>query len=228
MLEELVEKTFHNKEDENYPKCIKLIEHIELAQQQKDALFQKQEKEIQRMKKLNAVILTELDKIKEISNTVKELQNTTRQLHNSNEGMISNFISILGILAAILMGAFGAIEGFTSLFDNAHKISIGKLLILSSIGASSIILILFFLLNAIAKLTERSLANSNSPKLIKKHPVLVISLHVLIGISLIGAALELSNVHLQITWQAIWWLFPICWLIFVIVTYKKNTKRGKD
>lgn len=65
--------------------------------------------------------------------------------------MITNFITILGIFAAILMGAFGSIQAFSSLFDNAVFLDLGKLLIISSVGASSVVLILFFLLNGIAE-----------------------------------------------------------------------------
>ena len=155
-----------------------------------------------------------------------QLTNLKNEAELQYKNMLTQFISILGIFAAILMGAFGAIQGFSNIFANANEIPLGKLLIISSIGASSVLLILFFLLNGIAKLTDRSLSSTKieNSSILKKHPTLVISHGILISITLIGAALILSNTVLKIAWQGIWWLMPALWIVYFIHAIKKANK----
>lgn len=191
---------------------LKIMRHIDLALVQKDSFTK--------------IKLKEMDTLK---HNYRELDirytNLKDEADRQYKNMLTQFISILGIFAAILMGAFGAIQGFTNLFDNAKDLPIGKLLIISSIGASSVILILFFLLNAIAKLTERSLSSIGKKKGTwhEKYPSLVIIHAILILIVFIGASLELSNISLQFAWQGFWWLFPISWLLYIVLaTYKKD------
>lgn len=207
-----------NEGDENYFKCLKLIEHLELAQQQKDALFSKQEAEIVRISSLSNTISDRTTQLEGLADKVDVLQ-------ESSKNITSNFINILGIFAAILMGAFGAIQGFTSLFSNAHKLSLGKILIVSSIGGSSVVLILFLLLNAIAKLTGRTLSSStdiNETSLFKKHPTLVMVFGILITIALTGASLLLSNTQIHYAPEGFWWLVPVFWIVYFIWAYKER------
>ncbi|WP_096201878.1 hypothetical protein [Bacillus sp. FJAT-45350] len=192
--------------DKNKKAFYKIIRHIDLALIQKHNFANLKLRDMDKLKKEN-------DELSRLYTALK------KEAETQYKNMLTQFISILGIFAAILMGAFGAIQGFTSLFSNADKLSLGKILIISSIGASSVILILFLLLNAIAKLTDRSLSscNKNNAPILEKHPTLGISYGILILISLIGATLELSNVHLQVAWQGLWWLLPIFWLIYMII-----------
>ncbi|WP_339213964.1 hypothetical protein [Ornithinibacillus sp. FSL M8-0202] len=149
-IEEKIVENF-KETDETYKKGLKIVEHLELAQQQKEALFAKQEKKIKEYSYIQDHLIERTHKIEEIQKTTKKLQKDTELLQTQNNKMITNFITILGIFAAILMGAFGSIQAFSSLFDNAVFLDLGKLLIISSVGASSVVLILFFLLNGIAE-----------------------------------------------------------------------------
>lgn len=201
-----------NTEHLNYKKGIKMLEHMDLAKQQKDSLFEEHEQEIQRMKNLRRSFLDQSKKIEDI-------QKTTKVLQEDNRKAMTNYISILGIFAAILMGAFGAIQGFSSLFENAHKLSLGMTLILSSIGASGVILILYFLLNGVSRLIGISFVSNTSNEnstIMEKHPALFLSHGFLIFIFLIGASLELSNVTIKFAWQGLWWLMPVGWFLYMI------------
>ncbi|PID03582.1 hypothetical protein CSV67_02770 [Sporosarcina sp. P2] len=212
-LEEMITEEFaDNPQKENYKKGIKMIEHMELAKQQKDNLYEKHEKDIQRIKTLNSIFA-------EKSSQITKIQEMTEELQEDNRRMVTNYISILGIFAAILMGAFGAIQGFASLFNNAHELNLGTLLIISSIGASSVLLILFFLLNGIAKLTGKNLSSTNKADgtLLEKHPSLAISHGILIFIALIGASIILSNIRIQFAWSGLWWILPFLWFIYLII-----------
>ncbi|MRG86719.1 hypothetical protein [Salinibacillus xinjiangensis] len=205
------------EKDETYYKCLKLLEHLELAQQQKDSLFYKQEQEIEELRNLKESFKTQKKELEKQMTRIRSLQETT-------DNMPNNFISILGIFAAILMGAFGALQGFTSLFDNSTDLPMGKLLIISSIGASSVVLILFLLLNAIAKLTGKDLSNTKNDgdPLIKRHPTLVVVYGILVFIALVGSALELCNIQVNFSWSGLWWVFPLGWIVYFIVAFKKN------
>lgn len=190
----------------------KILRHIDLALVQKNTFTRLQLAEIDILKVKHQGLIENYNKLKE-------------DAENQYKSMLTQFITILGIFAAILMGAFGSIHVFTNLFNNAHRLNLGVILILSSVGASAVILILFFLLNGIAKLTERSLWSTNKPNgtLLEKHPSLVIIHGILLFISLIGASLELSDVHLQYAAQGYWWIAPIIWITyFFTALHKKN------
>lgn len=164
------DKYSDNIEHLNYKKGIKILEHMELAKQQKDSLFEEHEKEIQRMKSLSRSFITQ-------SQEIESIQKTTKVLQEDNRKVMTNYISILGIFAAILMGAFGAIQGFSSLFENAHKLSLGITLIISSIGASGVILVLYFLLSGVSRLIGINFVSNTSSvnsTIIEKHPALLI------------------------------------------------------
>lgn len=190
----------------------KIIRHIDLALIQKNKFANLKISEMEDLKRDYEDLNTQYLELKE---------QAERQYNN----MLTQFIAILGIFAAILMGAFGSIHVFTDLFTNAHRLDLGIVLILSSIGASSVILILFFLLNGIAKLTDRSLWSTKKPNgnILEKYPSLVIIHGILIFVSLIGASLQLSNVNLKFAWQGLWWALPIIWIIYLIYAiYKKD------
>lgn len=190
----------------------KILRHIDLALVQKYTLMSMQMKEIEALRREQQQLINRYDQLKHEAET-------------QNRNMLTQFITILGIFAAIMMGAFGTIQGFASLFANAQYLSMGKILIISSIGASSVILILFFLLNGIAKLTGRSLWSTKKTDgtLFEKHPSLIIIHGILISISFVGATLELSNVHLQFAIQGFWWIVPTLWTsYFFTAVHKKD------
>ncbi|MCL1695153.1 hypothetical protein [Lysinibacillus sp. BPa_S21] len=203
----------HNKRDSSEEiTFLKIMRHIDLALIQKNSFANIKLKDMDELAKEYKLLSDKYTKLK-------------KEADKQYKNMLTQYISILGIFAAILMGAFGAIQSFTSLFANANGLSIGKLLIISSIGASSVILILFFLLNGIAKLTDRSLSSTDKKDgtWYEKHPSLVVIHAVLVLIVLIGASLELSNVHLQLAWQGFWWLLPLIWLTYIIAAiYKRH------
>jgi len=192
-----------NPEANDYEKYFyKILRHINLAIIQKNQFIN--------------IRMKEMDKLKvELQNVKKDYMQLKVEADNQYKTMLTQYISILGIFAAILMGAFGAIQGFSSLFANAAFLNIGKLLIISSLGASSVLLILFFLLNGIAKLTKRNLHNvSPRASTFDKHPTLIISGGILILISFTGAALELSNSNIRFSWYGLWWVLPVIWLLY--------------
>lgn len=227
-IESKVEIRFSDTKDNNdYIKIVKLLEHLELANQQKGYLFLQQESDIRKIEKNLEEFYQVSSEIENIKSDFKEVKSNFEKIDKQINQITSNLISILGIFAAILIGAFGAIQAFSSLFTNAHSLSIGKLIIISSIGAAAVILILFFLLNGIAKLTDRNLwsTKEESSSNFKKYPLIVWTYSAIVFTALIGAALELSNFNMKFAWEGLWWLLPIIWGITCYFSYNKLFKK---
>jgi len=113
----------------------KIIQHIELAISQKESLFEQQ------------------------IHTINELEYRISETSQKYNNMVSNFISILGIFAAIMMATFGSIQGFTSLFTNESEYSLTEIFLISSLGLFGLLSIIFLLFYSIAKLTGREIAD---------------------------------------------------------------------
>ncbi|PAD17423.1 hypothetical protein [Shouchella clausii] len=136
-------------------KFFKLNEHISLSVIQRNHINDRLQSKLEEVewqlsffKKRVALYKRELDEVRE------EAQLKTNS-------MITQFIGILGIFSAVLMGAFGSIQGFTSLFNNANNIPLGKLIVISSLGCITVIFILFFLLHSLGKMTGFNLSSCN-------------------------------------------------------------------
>src|SRR5699024_9177853 len=87
------------------------------------------------------------------------LDNNVDEATKKYDNMMSNFISILGIFAAIMMATFGAIQGFSAIFSNENNYNLTTIIIISCFGLFGLISILFILLHSIAKLIDKELVN---------------------------------------------------------------------
>ena len=230
--------TFELDED-TLTKYIRLSEHFELARSQKELLFIEQKEEIEKLSfnityLENAIAQYDTSK-QQIEHRIKFLTNLQNEItvkhnkvdedfqkiENKTDQLTVNLISILGIFAAILLGAYGSIQGFTNLFTNASSLSMGKIIMISSIGGSSVLIILFFLLSSVARLTGRNFGNGGTD-FISKHPIMMYSHCVLLFLFALGGTFEIidNNIKPNIYW--LWLLLPILLLIhgFKILLYK--------
>lgn len=181
--------------------CFKIIEHIKLAISQKEGLYVKQKIEIN-----------------ELTKTITE----TKEVYDN---MVSNYISILGIFAAILMTAFGGIQVFTGLFNN-NKFNLIDSLFLSSFGFMGVILLIFMLINSIAKLTGKNLSSSQvNDRWYLRHPTLINSFIILSSI-----------IFFVITWKAIkninqfnllyfGFIIPVLYMFLMFFLFNRKGKR---
>lgn len=151
--------------DDNYQNALlviyKLIQHAELAISQKQNLYQ---------------------------SLKDDVDNLTGNVYSASEkynNMMSNFISILGIFAAIMMATFGAIQGFTAIFSNENNYSLTAIIIISCFGLFGLVSILFILLYSIARLMDKDLAVYSHPNTIfTKYPVYSHTLFFIFSISI--------------------------------------------
>jgi|GEM_PF-2521931 len=205
----------------------KIIRHIELAITQSIAMSNINTNQLEALEKEKVALSIQYSELKEKHTALQTQFIVMEQKANHKyDSLFTQFVTILGIFATIMIGSFGAIQAFSDLFKNAHGMDLGKLLIISSVGASSVILILFFLLNAIAKLTDRNIGSSQNKEesLLAKYPILFMSFGLLLFIALIGAAMLLINYKLQPSWYGFWWGLPLAWLYIGAAIYFKSPK----
>jgi len=173
---------------QSYRVALKIYEHLELAQQQLDSLFSTHE---QKISEIEDAILEVENLKKDNEEFVEKLERLELEIQKST----SSYISILGIFAAILLGAFGAMQGFTSLFENASSMKLSKLLIVSGVGGLTVVTILHMLLDAIAKLSNRSIRSTTETDapFYKNYPFLSVALYSLWAVIISGVSLKYAQ-----------------------------------
>ncbi|MBM0064908.1 hypothetical protein [Alkalicoccobacillus gibsonii] len=151
-------------------KVFKLIEHITLSVLQRTHITDELENQVF---EVNEQLLTSKKEYQSFEIKIKEYKNEIEDLKSKYNGIVTQFIGILGIFSAVLIGTFGGIQGFTSLFNNAENLPMGKILFVSSIGAASIIFILFFLMHSLSRLIGFNLSscNCNNQRLFKRKEI---------------------------------------------------------
>lgn len=174
---------------------------------------------------LNESIHNVEKKVIKFDEDFEQVESKFERIEKSTEQITVNLISILGIFASILLGAYGAVQGFANIFSNANKISLGKILMMSSIGASAVLLILFFLMSSIARLTDRKYGNGGTI-FINKHPIMFFSHCILIVVFTAGGVIELikNNITPQMNW--LWIILFILVVIQVLFIYQTKSMWG--
>lgn len=126
----------------------KLIQHVELAISQKQSLYE------------------------DLKEDINYLTDTVDSATGKYDNMMSNFISILGIFAAIMMATFGAIQGFTAIYTNESNYNLTTIILISSFGLFALLSVLYLLLYSISRLVDKELSpDSYSPNIFVKYPI---------------------------------------------------------
>src|SRR5690625_1787691 len=144
----------------------KVIQHTELAVSQKQSLYEN------------------------LKNEIDYLDNTVNHATSKYDNMMSNFISILGIFAAIMMATFGAIQGFSAIYSNENGYNFTTIILISCFGLFALISVLYILLYSISKLVNKELSNDfyyQTNVFIKypiySHTILIISIIFLLALT---------------------------------------------
>ncbi|MBH9581237.1 hypothetical protein WER97_06050 [Staphylococcus felis] len=165
----------------------KSIEHLDLAINQKQSLYNEQDKELNKVKR---IIITFNEKIRNSENRLERIYKNKNQIY-------TEFVAILGIFASIIFGVFGGFQEIQLIGKNLNTTPIPKLLIFSSLVMLGITLIIFLCFNAISKLTNLSLkscdceASKCNCSFRKKHPTIFYSSCVYLYVLCVGFALRL-------------------------------------
>lgn len=134
---------------------LKIKEHVGLSIAQKNHINDR----------LNTRLNETINSLDEANRQIEDLSSKVNEVEEEakkkSDQIVMNFITILGIFAAVMMGAFGAFQGFTSMLSSAKSVPIGNILLISSVGAIILSLILFLLMYSISKLTSIKFSNCN-------------------------------------------------------------------
>ncbi|MDW4289083.1 hypothetical protein QI122_03430 [Staphylococcus saprophyticus] len=206
-------KNKNNINDETKDKALKIRQHLLLAEQQKNSLYYEQQDEIGKINR----------SIKSTKKSMDENQKQLKKTKKIYDNMLSQYISILGIFAAILMTAFGGIQAFTAIY-NDNTFNLIDSLLIACVGFLGILLMMFLLLNSIAKLSGKSLNSNNSKqKWYLRHPTIINSFIILTSLSILLISYKISINPPTISWWGWIYAIPIVYLLIMIRAFNNFT-----
>lgn len=168
----------------------KLIDHIELAIEQKIGLYEKQKDQIKSINEQIKNESTSIDKIIKETEKLKGLEKNIGKIY-------TEFVAILGIFSSIIFGVFGGFQEIQLIGKNLNTTPIPKLLIFSSLVMLGVTLIIFLCFNAISKLINMPMRSCNCEvgkcncSFRKRHPTIFYSSCIYLYVLLVGFALRL-------------------------------------
>lgn len=200
-LIEHFEKNVQEKDiDENgnlanqYKVVKKSIEHLDLAINQKQSLYNEQHTELNNIKR---VIVKFNQDIKNANVKIQKSYNKLKEIDKIKNKIYTEFVAILGIFASIIFGVFGGFQEIQLIGKNLNTTPIPKLLIFSSLVMLGVTLIIFLCFNAISKLTNLPLKSCNCEvgkcncTFRKRHPTVFYSSCIYLYVLFVGFALRL-------------------------------------
>ncbi|EGO7698900.1 hypothetical protein FBR74_001394 [Enterococcus faecalis] len=165
----------------------KTKEHLSLALNQKNNLYNEQKKELADLKNILAREQAQL----------KKLQDDTDAYKDKYDKMTIDFLSMMGIFSTIIFAVFGGLSQIGAIGDNLAETPISKILMYISLSAITLILIVFISFNAISKLTGLKLKSCSckneeecSCTIRQKHPTLSFSLFFFVDLFLFSLVLK--------------------------------------
>ncbi|MCI2019668.1 MAG: hypothetical protein LKJ60_08660 [Lentilactobacillus buchneri] len=164
-----------------YVVLIKSVEHMKLANKQMDNLYKKQQDKLnQQQEKINVLE-------KNISKTKKRY----KKLNKMKGSLYGDFIAILGIFAAVIFTLFGGLLTVSRVVAQmANGDRIYRIMI--SVSPLGIVLIglLFFLLKAMATMSDKSISINDSKKLYDRYPFFMWGLTIMTGVFVLGLIVD--------------------------------------
>lgn len=209
-------KNNNNINNETKDKALKIRQHLLLAEQQKNSLYHEQQEEIRNIN----------SSIAETNKSMDESQRKLRKTKKIYDNMLSQYISILGIFAAILMTAFGGIQAFTAIYSD-NTFSLVDSLLIACVGFLGILLMMFLLLNSIAKLSGKSLDSNKSKNYwYLRHPTIINSFIILSSLSILLVSFKISINPPTISWWGCVYAAPVIYLLFMLRAFNNFTYKS--
>lgn len=178
-------------------------------------------------------------KINKANKTIKEMEKIKGSIY-------TEFIAILGIFSALIFGLFGSFDGLSkAIIEISSNWSMGKVLIISSGIMLSLTLLIFALLQWVARITGRKLNSCDCYKngkecnhsLFKRHRTLFSAIFSFIFVFILGEYIEsyevLYGIHAfslnnKLLFSLLAWGIPILLLILVIAVLCLILKTPKN
>lgn len=184
----------------------------------------------------------------EINNNYDRVDSEISKLRKDSSGIYTQFVTILGVFAAIIFGAFGGVEILGNVLGNIQDVSTPKLIVFSSFSIAGIVFLLFILMSGIARLTDKNIRSCNCDyhnaeckhSAFTKHPTIIIISFILFYTAMVGAfgyiteyehILDLYNITyifedgITFTFVLFLLLSPI---IFIWLFHHKRTKDSNN
>lgn len=219
----------------------KIIDHIKLARIQKNQI----DESIRLANTATEYLKFVVDEMNEMSLENKKTQKKTKTLNKNSKNMQKEFIAILGIFAAILIATFGGLTTLNSLFGQINTVTIDKLIFVGGFLVLSILMILFFMLNGVSKLTNLSLRSCECKendictcKIHKKHPTIVILTVLIASIMLLSGLPTVINLFFEnlseekfvfkFILYALFLLLIVIFLLYILSFYNRDYVTVKE
>lgn len=213
--------------------------HIRLAIIQQEYIKKNSEEALRISEKAEQKIKTLENNIKDAEKKLKVAENQIDKMEKVKGSIYTEFIAILGIFSALIFGLFGGFDGLSkAIVSLSSEWSMGKVLIISSGIMLCLTLLIFGLLQWVARITDRKLTSCDCYKkgeeckhsMFQRHRTLFSLVLSFIFVFLIGEYIEsyesiaginsFQEVHPQVfTFLA--WVIPILSVgLIVFVLYK--------
>ncbi|WP_073357572.1 hypothetical protein [Enterococcus faecium] len=195
LLEEFYKNEFTNKKENKILNksdgtaisvLAKTKEHLSLALNQKNNLYNEQRIELLELKKL----------LNDERQHLTNLQEQTDNYKEKYDKITIDFLSMMGIFSTIIFAVFGGLSQIGAIGDNLAETPLSKILMYISLSSITLLLIVFISFNAISKLTNLKLKScacgqekcACSTK--KKHPTLCFSMFFFVDLFLFSLLLR--------------------------------------
>ncbi|KRG12648.1 hypothetical protein [Lederbergia galactosidilytica] len=167
-----------------------------------------------------------------LTQELEEARKTVDELKDIKTRIYTEFVAILGIFTAVVLGAFGSLQIIGSVFTNIKDVPTGKLLVFSSLTSIGVTILLFLLMKWISYIVQRD-SNSKWGSSFKENIFLVMGLSVMLYIMIVGFFLynsEPKNFIMQLFSEGVWGLIifiiisliTVVFLIYCLVQIKKK------
>lgn len=127
-----------------------------------------------------------LNNVEQLMKEIDVAQSTVESLKDIKTRIYTEFVAILGIFTAVVLGAFGSLQVIGSVFSNIKDVPTGKLLVFSSLTSIGVLVLLFLLMRWINRIVYKDNKQISWEFSINENLTFVIGLVVLFYMFVIG------------------------------------------
>lgn len=238
------------KEGESYPNIDSFFnsirKHIKLAIIQQKHIVASSKEALKISEEAEKNINQTEEKIKKLEEDLNKAEETIKNMEKIKGSIYTEFIAILGIFSALIFGLFGGFDGLSkAIVSLSSKWSMGKVLTISSGIMLCLTLLIFALLQWVARITGRKLTSCDCYKegkecthsLFRRHRTLFSIIFAFIFAFILGEYIEsYENIYGIYDFQQnhskifgfLAWGIPIIFIVMVLVVTWSILKKPKQ
>lgn len=167
----------------------KMLDHMELAAMQLNHFNLEQEREIRSQ---NA-------QLKNLQSDIEKSKSNLRDVKDLKGSIYGDFIAILGIFSALIFSLFGGFSTISKIIsETSSEERLYRVVISTSLLGIVLLCLLFFLLKAIAMMSDKEINNPNGKSPWGKYPFFMWGLTLLVVLFLLSVAYDFA-IHFGFT-----------------------------